>query len=324
MDLGKAFEYACAIAIGKTVTDLSFGMISVSYKENQPFKNARSCYNKVDEITKENLLKGAVAASKVIAKTEPKLINNEPGYEASMEIAIQADAIGRNGDVRDVIAVKRKIAEGGFWEIGISCKHNHDAVKHPRVSPTIDFGAGWLGQPLEAGDFAELERIFAQIEAERRAGVRNWSDVSNKEEKFYLPVLNIILRKILSHPDQEGLVRNLISYVIGNKDFYKIIYRKPGRSGSDVTVQGFNFNGTLNQGAEGRINPGIKVNRLHYPTRVSGANIISGSSTTLEILCDNGWQVSMRAHSASSKLEKSIKMDVRLEGIPPSLFVRSA
>ena len=33
------------------------------------------------------------------------------------------------------------------WEIGLNIKHNHDAVKHSRLSHKIDFGAEWFEKP---------------------------------------------------------------------------------------------------------------------------------------------------------------------------------
>ena len=57
-------------------------------------------------------------------------------------ITIAPDFFGQTGDVRDVILTKNN------WEIGISCKHNHQALKHQRLSNRIDFGLEWAGYPV--------------------------------------------------------------------------------------------------------------------------------------------------------------------------------
>jgi len=40
------------------------------------------------------------------------------------------------------------------------------------------------------------------------------------------------------------------------------------------------------------------------------------SENTMELICNNGWQISFRIHSASSKIETSMKFDVQLIGVP--------
>lgn len=49
-----------------------------------------------------------------------------------LELFIQKDEEGKKGDVRDIIIARSKMQ----WEIGLSIKHNHFAVKHSRLSPT--------------------------------------------------------------------------------------------------------------------------------------------------------------------------------------------
>ena len=44
------------------------------------------------------------------------------------------------------------------------------------------------------------------------------------------------------------------------------------------------------------------------------------SNTTIEVVCDNGWNVSMRLHNASSKVEPSLKFDVNLIALPNSVY----
>ena len=60
--------------------------------------------------------------------------------ENSSLVANEKDGQGVKGDVRDIV-IKRKNIE---WEIGLSIKHNHDAVKHSRLSHKLDFGNEWF------------------------------------------------------------------------------------------------------------------------------------------------------------------------------------
>ena len=49
-----------------------------------------------------------------------------------LTLFLQPDSKGEEGDVRDLIVVRSNIQ----WEIGLSLKHNHFAVKHSRLART--------------------------------------------------------------------------------------------------------------------------------------------------------------------------------------------
>ena len=78
--------------------------------------------------------------------------------------------------------------------------------------------------------------------------------------------------------------------------------------------------GTLNKPAKNN-NPDQEVQILELPTRIVELDFKKNSSTTLELIMDNGWQISFRIHNASSKVEPSLKFDVQLIGQPTALFV---
>lgn len=71
---------------------------------------------------------------------EPRIV--EDGDDV-LELLIQQDSHGKEGDVRDILIVRRNIT----WKIGLSLKHNHFAVKHSRLSKNLDFGQSWFGMP---------------------------------------------------------------------------------------------------------------------------------------------------------------------------------
>ena len=97
-------------------------------------------------------------AVEAVLAMEPKLSENS-GDELILEF--QKDEAGMKGDVRDIVAKRPKIS----WEVGFSIKHNHDAVKHSRLSYKLDFGEEWFQIPcqqsiLECGGshFHDVER----------------------------------------------------------------------------------------------------------------------------------------------------------------------
>ena len=72
------------------------------------------------------------------SELEPNLINAK--NDEVLILSIQSDTEGIIGDVRDIVLSR---AESN-WEIGISLKHNHFAVKHSRLSKNIDFCEKWF------------------------------------------------------------------------------------------------------------------------------------------------------------------------------------
>ena len=73
----------------------------------------------------------------------------------------------------------------------------------------------------------------------------------------------------------------------------------------------FNIYGTLNRNA-GRERSIVNVPQLNMPTRFFDISFKPNSRNTIIVTCDNGWTVSMRIHNASSRVEPSLKFDVRL------------
>ena len=77
----------------------------------------------------------------MVNKKKPMLSEIDKEQEGDLlELEIAQDNRGEAGDVRDII-ISRVLHK---WEIGLSAKNNHSAVKHSRLSDTIDFGkSGW-------------------------------------------------------------------------------------------------------------------------------------------------------------------------------------
>ena len=78
--------------------------------------------------------------------------NNEP-----FDLSILPDSAGIKGDVRDVICLRKQ--DGRV--IGFSCKHNRYAVKHSRLSDTIDFGKQWVAVPCSKEYFDTIVPLFS-------------------------------------------------------------------------------------------------------------------------------------------------------------------
>lgn len=306
-ELGKAFEYACLQSIYNELADSQ----DVVIEQNSALEIARQKYENATPDMQNKMDLGADAATRVILRLEPQLttpLKNVPLY-----LSIQEDARGQQGDVRDILCIRRQ----NEWEIGLSCKHNHAAVKHSRLSRTIDFGELWFGIPCSESYFNEINPLFDELEELREQG-ELWRNISDKEERFYVPLLEAFIRELetLNQNNQGVIPERLLHYLLGRNDFYKIITIDNRRV---TQVQAFNMYGTLNRNA-GRERPLINVQQLPMPTRFYNIGFKPGSRNTVLVALDNGWTISLRIHNARTEVEPSLKFDVQLVGVPPLLY----
>lgn len=79
--------------------------------------------------------------------------------QGTLFLAFQKDEAGENGDVRDIVIYRKDIP----WEVGLSIKHNHTAVKHSRLSHVLDFGKEWYGIPCSKQYWDDIRPIFAML-----------------------------------------------------------------------------------------------------------------------------------------------------------------
>ncbi|WP_160683616.1 HaeIII family restriction endonuclease [Clostridium sp. C2-6-12] len=305
--LGKAFEYACLNSLNSELSDQQ----EVILEDTSALNVARDFYNGADEKTKEKMDLAANAAVRVILRLEPQLQNplkNNPLY-----LTIQEDAAGISGDVRDVLCIRRQ----NEWEIGLSCKHNHSAVKHSRLSPSIDFGQMWFGIPCSNEYFEEITPMFDELRELKSKKVL-WREIENKEERYYIPLLKAFMKELkrLDSENPNIIPKRLLSYLLGLNDFYKVITDDKRKV---TKVQVYSLYGTLNRAA-GRIRPQVKIPQLVMPERFFNIDFKPSSGNTVHVVCDGGWTISMRIHNASSKVEPSLKFDVNLLGVPPTLY----
>lgn len=300
---GKAFEYACLKAFYEFLKDNQ----AVEMEESSSLIVAKKFYLATADDEAKKMDAAAKAAVKVIVRLEPQLEN--PNDNSPLFLSIQEDARGIAGDVRDVLCIRKQ----NIWEIGFSCKHNHFAVKHSRLSYTIDFGAQWFSKPCSDNYFKEIEPLFKEL-VELKSKKILWKDLINKEIRFYIPLLKAFVKEleILDSQYPTKIPPALITYLLGRNDFYKVIAKNANRT---TEIQSYNLFGTLNQ-TSGLSKPLIRIPQIRLPSKIFDISFKENSSNTIIITCDQGWAVSMRIHNASSKVEPSLKFDVNLIGTP--------
>ena len=306
---GKAFEYALLnqfLERLRTITD-------VFIIDNAPYKTAKKCYESFAEVEQAQYALTASFAVNFLIDLEPRL-SNEIDKKDILQLEIISDKQGQSGDVRDVLAI-RALQK---WEIGISAKNNHRAVKHSRLSNDIDFGEKWLGIPCSQSYFKEITPIFSFLSELRikSKATQKWDTLGDYHTSVYIPVLDAFKKEMLQlDKENPGIIaQRLVEYLIGNEDFYKVIKGK-----GSVEIQAYNLHGTLNQPFRA-IKPKAKVNKLKLPTRLIEIVYVENSETTLLVSLNEGWQISFRIHNASSRIEPSLKFDINLVSAPHTLF----
>jgi len=302
---GKAFEYATLISIYNRLSSIQ----NVSIENNESFNIAKNFYDNLTDLQRIEMDRAATAGIRLIERVEPQLQN--PDSNSSLILSIQPDSAGVNGDVRDVICMR--MSNG--WEIGISCKHNHDAVKHSRLSPSIDFGQKWFNKPCSNQYFTDINLVFDTLRTYMNSQM-TFNDIPDKAGEVYYPIMMAFIEEIrrldAMFPGQ--IAEDFIRYLLGRNDFYKVI----SNSNETTSVQIFNMNGTLNRPSQ-TVRPLFRIPALNFPSRIFDIRFSPGSQNTCVITFDNGWAVSFRIHNARTLVETSLKFDVKLVGIPSTL-----
>lgn len=306
---GKAFEYALL----KEFLERLKAVTTVSVVENDPFKTALKCFLSFGEKEKCHYSLVASFAVNFLLDIEPRLSNGISDKDI-LQLEIVSDKEGQTGDVRDVLAI-RSLQK---WEIGISAKNNHRAVKHSRLSNDIDFGLKWLGFPCSVEYFNEVKPVFDNLAKLRTASkaTQKWDTLGDYHSSVYVPILDAFKKELLrlDTENPRTVAERLIDYLIGNQDFYKVI-----KGSNKVEIQAYNLHGTLNLPFE-NVKPKAKVPKLKLPSRLIEVVYQENSKTTLLVTLNEGWQISFRIHNASSRIEPSLKFDINLVSAPHSLF----
>ena len=235
MTSGKAFEYVLLTQFQEKLK----GKTNIEVIENSSFHIAKGCFENTNKTEQSDYLLTASFAVNFLIDIEPRL-SNDIGVEDILQLEILSDDHGKFGDVRDVLAI-RLLQK---WEIGVSAKNNHHAVKHSRLSHLIDFGEKWLGKKVSKEYFETITPIFKNLENLRKESksTKKWSELGDYHTAVYMPVLDAFTTELKKlNKQNKNIPSNLVSYLIGNKDFYKVI-----KSKNTVEIQAYNINGTLN------------------------------------------------------------------------------
>ena len=302
---GRAYEFSYLITLFEEISKVRPAKI----EENNSYFAAERAWNTLTESEKTMYKISALAGVNTIFDLEPLILDDS---DDELELKIQSDDKGKEGDVRDVLIIRRGIE----WEIGLSVKHNHFAVKHSRLSKNLDFGKKWYGINCSKQYWRDIKPIFDYLDCEKQKGSK-WSDLPNKEHDVYVPLLNAFKGELERQSLLFGrdIPKLMVEYLLGKFDFYKVIGID---SKKIIQIQSYNLRGTLNRQGNMR-KRSIELPITTLPTRIISIGYKPDSKNTLELYLDGGWQFSFRIHNASTKVESSLKFDIQIIGMPTTI-----
>lgn len=317
---GKGFEYACLKAFELELSNSGTGTV---LDPSSALDTAESKFHELTPEEQNKYMRAAKTAFTIISPLEPRLVNgNDP---VCISINTDAAAMGTNGDVRDVLFIRSNQVTNA-WEIGLSCKHNHEALKHPRITGDKDFGKSWIGIPCRQEFIDKVGAVVDKLIEYGRKKIK-WKDIApdieTKTNSYYYPIVKAYKDEIKFLCQNPKVPSLLLSYFFGSKDFYKVIMDEQH---STTTVEAFNMSGTLGQKV-GSHKPIISVPQIKMPTKLLDADFKKDSKTnaviktTLILTFDGGWTVSMRLHNKDSIARPtSLAWDVQLVGLPNATY----
>ena len=289
---GRVYEFSYLITLFEEISKVRPAKI----EENNSYFAAERAWNTLTESEKTMYKISALAGVNTIFDLEPLILDDS---DDELELKIQSDDKGKEGDVRDVLIIRRGIE----WEIGLSVKHNHFAVKHSRLSKNLDFGKKWYGINCSKQYWRDIKPIFDYLDCEKQKGSK-WSDLPNKEHDVYVPLLNAFKGELERQSLLFGrdIPKLMVEYLLGKFDFYKVIGID---SKKIIQIQSYNLRGTLNRhGKKQKRSVELQISTL--PARIVSFGYKLDSRNTLELYLDEGRQFSFRIYNASTKVESSL------------------
>ncbi|MGT0072566.1 HaeIII family restriction endonuclease [Helicobacter pylori] len=304
---GRAYEYAWCLALEQKLSVFK----KVVVDKQNGFNACYRAYESLEKSLQERYLESAKQGVLLLLDCEPLLSEVIGSSQNGITLSLQKDKLGEMGDVRDILIYFDRFC------IGLSIKHNHDALKHSRLSKNLDFGEKWLGVGVSQNYKDTIKPLFERLENAKKEGML-WRDFPNKEQEIYAPLLQAFKKEVLRIDENKKnkVPQKMAEYLLGKYDFYKAILLEREQK---TKLEAYHFNNTLNRSVKNKPKRIIPLSKL--PTRMIYFDFKSKSFNTLELVLDEGWSFSLRIHNASSRVEPSLKFDIKLLSKPESVAV---
>lgn len=203
------------------------------------------------------------------------------------------DDAAKKGDVTDI----RLIIAGE--KVNLSIKHNHTALKHQRPTATATQG-GYAKNSLEDIKYrAEYKKIaddFLNSAEQLKKGAIDFAELKAIqadfiEQQLYAPMCKLVTDFLNLHVAHPSCAQQFFSFIVGMTDYHKIIVY------SDK----------------------IEIHEFASMPATHSLKAIQVDNSYIHVRFSNGWVISMRLHTASSKIKGvSLKFDTQLLNVNSS------
>ncbi|MFT2774251.1 HaeIII family restriction endonuclease [Helicobacter pylori] len=304
---GRAYEYAWCLALEQKLSVFK----KVIVDKQNGFNACYRAYESLEKSLQERYLESAKQGVLLLLDCEPLLSEVIGSSQNGITLSLQKDKLGEIGDAQDILIYFDRFC------IGLNIKHNHDALKHSRLSKNLDFGEKWLGVGVSQNYKDTIKPLFEKLENAKKEGML-WRDFPNKEQEIYAPLLQAFKKEVLriDKNKKNKVPQKMVEYLLGKYDFYKAILLEREQK---TKLEAYHFHNTLNRSVKNKPKRIIPLSKL--PTRMIYFNFKPKSFNTLELVLDEGWSFSLRIHNASSRVEPSLKFDIKLLSKPMSVAV---
>ncbi|GAA8631362.1 hypothetical protein HpBT322_14270 [Helicobacter pylori] len=304
---GRAYEYAWCLALEQKLSVFK----KVIVDKQNGFNACYRAYESLEKSLQERYLESAKQGVLLLLDCEPLLSEVIGSSQNEITLSLQKDKLGEIGDVQDILIYFDRFC------IGLSIKHNHDALKHSRLSKNLDFGEKWLGVGVSQNYKDTIKPLFERLENAKKEGML-WRDFPNKEQEIYAPLLQAFKKEVLRIDENKKnkVPQKMVEYLLGKYDFYKAILLEREQK---TKLEAYHFHNTLNRSVKNKPKRIIPLSKL--PTRMIYFDFKPKSFNTLELVLNEGWSFSLRIHNASSRVEPSLKFDIKLLSKPESVAV---
>lgn len=271
---GRALEYAI---VAEIIQRLPQNQIHLTQRALQDQRRDEPKYLNLSPRMQENY-------TKCSAGIFQWLDSNFQISTQSISIDRLSDHLSKQGDVTDI-----RFAIGSL-EINLSVKHNHEALKHQRPASTAQH-CGYIKGSAEdiqfRRDYSDITRAFTTTVQ----GYTNFRDLNQGVvfTQLYSPICQLVTQFINTFCTSQSSASHLFTFLVGRKDFYKIIFYE---SQSLVLIKNFS-----------------------KPPFVNSVTADSSNQNYVSLQFSNAWTISMRLHTASSRItiNPSLKFDTKLD-----------
>jgi hypothetical protein len=279
---GRALEYVICKSIEDYLTDKLKLEVSTTELLHRTYFRDKGYFDELDEATQKDFLACGNAFIEWLKIQE--WISNASRFTLSR--LTDFDAKSENpADIQLGIINKNDLLELKYFSI----KHVHNALCHPRL-PSLAQQCSITDKKIDSDYRKSYEKVWLDFYKKAKqagTGIKTYKELEKKnpkiKEKFlYEPLQKNVITFLETHANNAKGAAAFFEYLVGKKDYIVIKNEK-----KFIEIKYFS--------------------NIKKPTRFK-INYPFKSKTTYLIEFNNGWKISMRIHTASSRIEQNRKI----------------